>query len=249
MKLDAWTSENPVDSGRRKRLTVGYTVGAATVAVALLFITYSAHGQAIEADDTLDVTLSQLPVEKQPEPEPEPEPEKPRIVKKAKRHVGAKVGMSTPQGVPDDVPAEADPNGNPYAGDLDELFDGEGGVATAAAAAPAVQRGIKSAPKPTAPAPVLISEREASVAPTPISRRPPAYPAEARAEGIEAVVVVRFLVTKTGSVERVSILRGHALLDAAVGAAVEQWRFSPGAFPGNPVAMWQTATFPFRLRS
>jgi protein TonB len=248
MKLDAWTTESPVDSARRKRLTVGYAVGAATVAVALLFITYSAHGQAFEPDDTLDVTLSQPPVEAPAQVEPEPEPEKPRIVKKAKRRAGAKRGMATPEGVPDEVPAEADPGGNPYEGDLDDVFEGGGGGATQAAA-PKVRTAAKPAVRAAAPAPVLVSEREASVPPTPISRRPPTYPPEARSEGVEAVVVVRFLVTKAGSVSNVSILRGHELLNAAVIAAVKQWRFSPGSFEGNPVAMWQTATFPFRLRS
>ncbi len=251
MKLDAWTTGEAVDKARRKRLTVGYTVGAVTVAVGLLFITYSAHGQAFEPDDTLDVTLTQPPMEVAPDPEPEPEPEpKPRIVKEKKRRKGAKVSMSTPQGVPDEVPAEAEPGGNPYEGDMDDVF-GEGGGGDAAPDTKPVVKRIKKkvARKKAAPAPVFVSEREASTPPRAISRRRPAYPAEARSEGVEGVVVVRFLVSRSGSVTDVRVVRGPQSLTSAVVAAVKQWRFQPGTFEGRPTAMWQTARFPFRLRA
>ncbi|MEZ4221296.1 MAG: energy transducer TonB [Polyangiaceae bacterium] len=248
MKLDAWTTGETVDAARRKRLTVGYAVGAVTVAVALTFVTYSAHGQAFEADDTLDVTLAQPPVEVTPEPEAEPEPEpKPRIVKKKKARSG-KLSVATPTNIPEDVPAEADPNGNPYDGDLDDAFgEGGGGGEDTPATKPVVH---VQRPKPAAPpAPLLVAERESSVAPVALARPRPPYPSEARAGGVEGTVTVRFLVSRAGSVSDVRVVQGHPLLNSAVISAVKQWRFQPGTFEGNPVPMWQTARFPFRLKA
>ena len=76
MKLDAWTENDVADTARRKRLTLGYAIGAVTVGAALTFITYSAHGQAFTPEETIDVSLAKAPVmEKAPEPESTPPPE------------------------------------------------------------------------------------------------------------------------------------------------------------------------------
>lgn len=247
MQLDAWTSSgNTADAARRKRLTIGYAVGAATVAVALSFITFSAHGQVFEQEETIDVSLAEAPVIPD-EPEPEPEPEPVEVKPKKKRATKHKPSVATPRDVPDGVPDEADPGGNPYDGDLDDLFDGEGGDGAPEKKAPAVVK--KKEPPPPPPAPVLVSEREHSTAPRPLSQPRPAYPAEAKADGVEGTVVVQFLVTARGTVGEVRVVRGDPRLSQAVVRAVEQWRFEPGTYQGRPVAVWRTASFPFRLKT
>jgi protein TonB len=249
MKLDAWTEGDVADNARRKRLTVGYAVGAVTVAVALTFVTYSAHGQAFTAEETIDVSLAKAPViEKAPEPESTPPPEpKPRAKKPRKK---GKVSVATPKDVPDNVPEEATEGSTPYDGDYDDVFGGEGGDG-AGDSAKAAMRAPPAAPKPQpqVAAPIFVSEREKATPPIAIERRPPRYPEEARSEGVEGVVTVRFVVSPNGTVGDVRVVSGHPLLNAAVIAAVKTWRFEPAKYEDRPISMWQTARFPFRINN
>ena len=47
--------------------------------------------------------------------------------------------------------------------------------------------------------------------PVPLAKGMPAYPDDARKQGIEAVVVVKFVVGDNGQVEDVKIVKGHPL--------------------------------------
>ncbi len=252
MKLDDWTNQaNPADAARRKRLTIGYLVGAGAVALGMSLITYSAHGRVFEQEETIDVSLAKAPVI-DTEIDVESESTPPKQVKKKKRKSRRKLS-GPPKDIPDAVPDEADPtNSNPYAGDVDDLFDGEDGDGSSGARRVAVNRKpvreVKSVVR-RAPKPALVSERNKASAPVAISRHTPKYPEAAREQGVEATVVVRFVVGPDGSVERVKIIKGHPLLDSAVTAAVRSWRFKPGTYDGHPVAMWRSARFPFRLSS
>lgn len=250
MKLDAWTENDVADTARRKRLTLGYAIGAVTVGAALTFITYSAHGQAFTPEETIDVSLAKAPVmEKAPEPESTPPPEPaPRPTAK-KPHKKGKVSLATPKDVPDGVPDEAEAGSNPYDADYDGVFGGEGGGGDDFAKA--AKKHVPARPKapPTLAAPVFVAERDKTRPPTPLARSSPRYPEEARAEGVEGVVTVRFVVAPNGSVEQVQVVTGHPLLNAAVVAAVKTWRFEPATYDDRPIAIWQTARFPFRLSS
>ena len=72
---------------------------------------------------------------------------------------------------------------------------------------------------------------------------------EARKQGVDMVVVVKFIVTETGDVEDIKILSGHPTLDAAVIEAVKAWRFTPGTLDGKPVRVVRKIKFPFHLRT
>lgn len=76
------------------------------------------------------------------------------------------------------------------------------------------------------------------------------YPRRARRRGLEGTVELKFLVTREGSVERVSIVRssGHEVLDKAAKAAIARWRFSPALRNGVPVAAWTGRVIRFRLK-
>jgi periplasmic protein TonB len=247
MQLDAWTtSANATDKARRKRLTIGYAVGAITVTATLSLITLTAHGQVFEAEETLDVSLVEPPPSVG-EPEPEVQPEPPPPVEKKKHHRKHKMSMAAPTDVPGGTPDEADPNGNnPYDGDLDDVFDGEGGGGAPEKVKPVV---VKRKPPPEPPAFVFVSEREHSTPAVAVSQPRPPYPADARAEGVEGTVVVQFLVQKDGSIGDVRVVRGDSRLAAAVVAAVKRWKFEAATFEGRPVATWRTASFPFRLKT
>jgi TonB family protein len=85
--------------------------------------------------------------------------------------------------------------------------------------------------------------------PKAISMQAPSYPAEAKAAGIEGIVVIQYVVTETGEVKDVEAERGPPeLVDVCI-AAVKSWRFSPAIKDGEPVAVHRMARFPFRIKT
>lgn len=77
----------------------------------------------------------------------------------------------------------------------------------------------------------------------------PTYPADARAEGVEADVRLEIVVSREGSVESVRAVRsnGYGLDDAATRAA-RRFRFAPAVKYGRPVRVRVSWTVQFRLR-
>jgi protein TonB len=76
----------------------------------------------------------------------------------------------------------------------------------------------------------------------------PAYPEDARRQGIEALVVVKFVVGEDGQVEDAKIVQGHPMFDDVVLAAVRTWAFEPGTLDGKPVRVVRMVKIPFRLK-
>ncbi len=82
-----------------------------------------------------------------------------------------------------------------------------------------------------------------------IHRVEPPYPAIAARLGIEGVVILEAVITKTGSVEQVKTLRSdHSLLETAARNAVLQWRYRPALLNNNPVKVYFTVTVRFQLK-
>lgn len=82
-----------------------------------------------------------------------------------------------------------------------------------------------------------------------ISKVNPAYPADARAEGIEGTVLLRAVISKDGSllhVIQVSSGVDPRLVSAAM-AAVPLWRYQPALLNGEPVEVITTIDLTFRL--
>ncbi len=81
-----------------------------------------------------------------------------------------------------------------------------------------------------------------------IKKVEPPYPEVARRSRLEGVVVLEAVITKTGAVEEVKILRPlHPVLDAAALNAVKQWKYKPAVLNGRPVKVYFTVTVTFRL--
>lgn len=76
------------------------------------------------------------------------------------------------------------------------------------------------------------------------------YPAIARENDIQGKVFVRFVVTSSGKVDKVQIVRGvDPLLDAEairVVNALPKWK--PGMQRGKPVSVWYTVPINFKLQ-
>ena len=73
--------------------------------------------------------------------------------------------------------------------------------------------------------------------PRAVARTGAAYPARARARGVEGSVRLSLLVNVNGTVEDVVVLEGTpvGVFEEAAKAAIRQWRFEPGQYEGRPV--------------
>jgi TonB family protein len=163
--------------------------------------------------------------------------------------------IETPDEIPDDAPQEAEP-----AEDNDEGGD------------PFAQAGAVRGPAPTprkavvaeapAPAPVKPKPRPKS-GPIRMSAKtePPrelgvasgvgAYPASAKAAGIEGTVVVRFVIDKAGQPSQVKALRGPAELRPACEARVKGTKYSPAKdkATGQAVSVFHHKRCVFRIKT
>ena len=81
-----------------------------------------------------------------------------------------------------------------------------------------------------------------------LTRVDPIYPADARAVGVQGMVIVKALITDEGVVESAEVLRGLPLgMDQAALDAVRQWTFVPAMKDGVPVPVAFNVTINFRL--
>jgi TonB family protein len=86
--------------------------------------------------------------------------------------------------------------------------------------------------------PVLVSKVDAS------------YPAEARRQRIQGVVIIEAVIDRDGRVDSPRVLRSvDPLLDAAALEAVRFWRYQPATRDGKPVRVFLTVTTSFNLPS
>lgn len=87
------------------------------------------------------------------------------------------------------------------------------------------------------------------VAPKLVFRVEPAYSEAARALRAEGVVVLEAVISATGTVENVRVLRSaHPLLDASAVRAVAEWRYEPATLGHRAVRVYLTVTVSFALR-
>lgn len=78
----------------------------------------------------------------------------------------------------------------------------------------------------------------------------PSYPQEAISRRVEGNVIVSALVSETGRVLDVRVMRGddrQAGLDEAASAAVREWQFTPAVKDGQRVRTWAPVAITFRL--
>jgi TonB family protein len=87
----------------------------------------------------------------------------------------------------------------------------------------------------------------AVLAPTKTKHVAPIYPEEAKAAGVQGVVIAEVRITAEGGVEDVRMLRSIPLLDQAAIDAIRQWEFTPTLLNGSPIAVIMTVTVQFTL--
>ncbi len=85
-------------------------------------------------------------------------------------------------------------------------------------------------------------------APVLVNRAEPTYPEAARKARMEGVVILEAIITASGSVEEVKVLKSvNPLLDASAVRAVQQWRYKPATLNGRAVRVYLTVTVTFNL--
>jgi len=80
-----------------------------------------------------------------------------------------------------------------------------------------------------------------------IYRVQPTYPPIARAAGIQGAVVLRAIVSKTGTIEHLTAVSGHPMLIKAAAEAVQQWRYRPYLLNDEPIEIDTEITVNFVL--
>ena len=79
--------------------------------------------------------------------------------------------------------------------------------------------------------------KEEATKPEPIFKEEIAYPAQARADGVEGRLVLRLVIGADGSVAQVEVVSSvESALDAAAIVSAKKWRFKPAMRCGRPVA-------------
>ncbi|HJQ37400.1 MAG TPA: energy transducer TonB [Thermoanaerobaculia bacterium] len=108
-------------------------------------------------------------------------------------------------------------------------------------------------PPPPAPEPEPVPNTPLRVggdvkAPVTIDRVEPVYTETARKARIAGTVVVEAIISKSGRVEDVKVLKGLPMgLSMEAEEAVKKWRFKPGTLNGEPVATIFNLTVTFKL--
>ncbi|MFZ0479951.1 MAG: energy transducer TonB [Terriglobales bacterium] len=80
-----------------------------------------------------------------------------------------------------------------------------------------------------------------------IYRVQPNYPPLARAARIQGIVQLRAVISRTGTIENLTVLNGHAMLVTAAVEAVRQWRYRPYLLNGEPIEVETEITVNFTL--
>lgn len=247
MDFDAWT-KSASDPVRRKRLMMGYVVGVATVAALGAFVVLTSN-KASAHEDEEPVIEAQLA--KEPEAELPPEPVvAPKAA--APKPPPPKPTLKTPVEVPQEPLKEADADKAQLAEESDP-FQRE----QPAEPKPA-EPTVVAPPPPPPPKPVLKPENKGPVRVTEDMTPPsaigaqvkPEFPAEARAQGIEGTVWVKYVVSESGAVTDAKVVKGPPEFASVCLAAVRSWRFRPALGPdGRPTAVVQMARFPFKIKT
>ncbi len=80
-----------------------------------------------------------------------------------------------------------------------------------------------------------------------LQKTPPVYPPIARAARVEGTVILQATISKSGTIENLRVLSGHAMLQQAAIDAVRNWRYRPYLLNGEPVEVETTVNVIFSL--
>ncbi len=250
--FEAYNQRLAEDSRRRFAVSAASAFAVYGLAAALaLFLAHRAAEIVHETD--IDVTFSPLP-----KAEPVAVAEVPKPQARAR-----KVAVTPPQQLVSptqlsDKPVEqAEPSDEPVVPDVGEGGGGGGGIGTGTRVAslvpvpPKVEPTPPPQPKPTPPPvaePINLPE-DATPPEAAADNALPEYPEEARAAGVEGMVILRLVIGQTGKIEKIQVLRGEEPLLTAAIKAVKKWKYRPAIVNGRPTRVFHIVKLPFRIRA
>ena len=80
-----------------------------------------------------------------------------------------------------------------------------------------------------------------------VKSQAPVYPVLAKRARIEGTVRLQAIIAKDGSVQKVEVLSGHAVLSQAAMEAVQQWRYKPTELNGQTVEVVTNIDVVFKM--
>ena len=96
--------------------------------------------------------------------------------------------------------------------------------------------------------PAVVRVRGKVVAPRINNRVEPLYPEEARRQHQEGINIYEAIISSTGCVREIRLLKGsHLLLDLTGMEAIARWRYRPATLGGRPVSVFLTVTVTYAL--
>jgi protein TonB len=119
--------------------------------------------------------------------------------------------------------------------------DGRRGVIDSIGTAEAV------APPPAPPAPTHPLKVSYWAEGNLVFRVQPIYPPLARQARIQGTVELRAIISKTGTIENLTVVSGHPMLVKSALEAVRQWRYRPYLLNGDPIEVETSVTVNFLL--
>jgi protein TonB len=75
----------------------------------------------------------------------------------------------------------------------------------------------------------------------------PVYPPLARSARIQGSVLLRAIISRSGTIENLNVISGHPMLVGAAINAVRQWRYRPYILNDEPVEVETQVTINFSL--
>ena len=105
--------------------------------------------------------------------------------------------------------------------------------------------GLLSLAQEAVDSPIEVSQANASQNLT--NKVSPTYPALAMAARIQGSVRLAVVISKTGSVDSVTVVSGHPMLVPSAVEAVKKWQYKPFLVDGQPVAVKTEIEVPFSL--
>jgi protein TonB len=76
----------------------------------------------------------------------------------------------------------------------------------------------------------------------------PVYPEDAKAAGVQGVVIIEAVIGTDGKILEAKVLRPVPMLEKAALEAVQQWEYTPTLLNGEPVELIMTITVNFVLK-
>jgi protein TonB len=107
--------------------------------------------------------------------------------------------------------------------------------------------GTAAAPVVTTAQPKSFTVSRGVMAGNLVEKQDPVYPAIARAAHIQGTVILSATISRTGTIENLTVVSGSAMLAQAAIDAVRNWRYRPYLLNGSPVAVQTTVNVTFTL--